>query len=121
VLPRCKSLVPDVPAVPTPVPRVSLSAFDSAKQGVGSIALEDDPERLADFAMTPWFSPILAFESDAEDASFFSLVTGPARYGKKGWFLPIYEGTDPDWSDEQVKNRVAELRSQGFEVRRSES
>lgn len=98
--------------------RLRQAEFEKLGRGSRSILI-DDPETLADIASIPWFSPVTVRreEESEEESPHYLLLTGPARYKTGGWYLPIYEGLDPDMSDEQIAQRLQELRKRGFEAR----
>ena len=44
---------------------------------------------LAEMAAIPWYSELFVGNADDEQAPYFHLLTGPARYKRGGWCLPI--------------------------------
>lgn len=100
---------------------VDVPGPDYAKlsRGASTIPL-GDPESLADVAAIQWYSELFVVNADDEDAPYFHLLTGPAKYKRNGWCLPILGDAGPDTTPEQVRQGVQEARNErGLNARHS--
>jgi hypothetical protein len=96
---------------------VSASGFDKLCRGAASIPLEE-PVHLAEMAAVPWLSMVAVREKGNNEELPLRFLTGPARYGKKEWHLPIYGHIGDDMPAEQIPRYVLEQRDKyGFASR----
>jgi hypothetical protein len=99
---------------------LSKAAYDKLCRGANSIPLER-PVSLAEMAALPWFSRAEIYEKGSEEEPPFIVLTGPARYKKGEWYLPLYKDVDEEMSDEQIRQEVQEIRKRGrFVMRQSQ-
>lgn len=79
----------------------------------------DEPDDLATMAAIPSDSIAALHNSDREEAGALLFLTGPARYAKTGWYLPVYEFVPIDMSDDAIPMFVNQLRMRdGFDARK---
>ena len=96
--------------------RLPREAFDKVRRGAASIPLEE-PVSLADLAAIPWYSLARVRPNDDTDVPTWRLITGPARYRKEGWYLPVFGVLDGD-PLEVMRDKVHTAREDfGFEPR----
>lgn len=99
--------------------RLQLSpyALDKALRSGKTIPLEE-PVRLAAMAGVPWCSVVDLRYQGGDDEEPFLRITGPARYKKGGWYLPIYEDIlDNELSLKEIRRKITNLRrNSGFET-----
>jgi hypothetical protein len=96
--------------------RVSKSAFQKIARGANSIPLEESVQ-IATMAGLPWKS-LVDLRHNGPDAETCTLISGPARYKKGGWYLPMFGSIGDDLSREEVHSKVMNQRRQdGFEAR----
>lgn len=91
---------------------LSRAAYDKVRRGASSIPLEE-PFSLAKMAAVPWYSLVTILQKGEKAPPELLLLTGPARYKKGGWYLPIYERIDPCLPPDQIRRRVEESREKG--------
>jgi hypothetical protein len=99
--------------------QLSEDAFEKVRRGATSIPLEE-PVSLAQMAAVPWYSVVAVSQKAQGKTPPFLLFTGPARYRKGGWYLPIYENIDPELSADDIRTHAQELRKRGgYEMRQA--
>jgi hypothetical protein len=81
---------PGKDAIEIPLPR---AAFDKVRRGANSVPLPAKVD-LAKMAALPWYSLLLVRPEDDDAKPTWRLVTGPARYRKTGWYLPVHGALD---------------------------
>jgi len=91
---------------------LSADAFTKVYRGACSIPLPE-PVPLAEMAAIPWYSQVTVRRKGAGESESFDVLTGPARYGRGGWYLPIWEDVDPELPRAQVRQKIRELRQEG--------
>lgn len=100
--------------------QLSETAFDKVARGATSMPLAK-PVLLAEMAAVPWLSLVAVHERGNPEEPPFRILTGPARYKKGEWYLPIYEDIGTDMPDKQIPRHVQELRkSSGFASRHTQ-
>jgi hypothetical protein len=98
---------------------ISKSAFQKIARGASAIPLEE-PVQLATMAGLPWRS-LVHLRHNGPDGESRILVSGPARYKKGGWYLPIFGSIGDDVSREEVHRKIMDQRREdGFEARLSQ-
>lgn len=91
--------------------------FDKVRRGAASVPLSE-PVDLAAMAAVPWYSLLLVRPEDDDAQPTWRLVTGPARYKKSGWSLPVYGAFD-DMSPDAMRAEVMRAREdQGYQPMR---
>jgi hypothetical protein len=65
------------------------SEFDKVRRGAKSIALPKTV-RLERVAALPWYSSVLVKPDDQDAVPAWRVLSGPARYRKGSWYLPVY-------------------------------
>jgi hypothetical protein len=73
------------------------AAFNKVRRGARGIPLAE-PVDLARVAAVPWGSLVAVRSDDDPAVPTWRVLTGPARHGPRGWFLPVldvYDGEPP--------------------------
>jgi len=87
---------------------------------VANSLLLKEPVPLAEMAAIPWLSLVAAYNADNEEEGAALFLSGPARYKKAGWYLPVYEFIPLEMTDAEIPAYVRSLRERdGFAPRRS--
>ncbi len=89
---------------------LSQEAFDKVRRGSTTSVPLQNPVQLAAMAGLPWCSLVAVRPNIDDSAPPLLLLSGPARYKKGGWYLPIYENIDPELSPDGIRRRIQELR-----------
>ncbi len=94
--------------------RLPRAAFDKVRRGATSVPLPAKVD-LAKMAALPWYS-LLLVRPEGEDAlPTWRLVTGPARYRKASWYLPVHGALD-EMAPEAMRAEVMRAREdQGYQ------
>lgn len=92
--------------------QLSAAALDKIERGSSSIPLHP-PISLAEMAGTPWYSLVSIRCAGDKTPVPVRLVTGPARYKKEGWYLPIYGAVDSTRLRDKGRGRVHKWREMG--------
>lgn len=103
-------------------PRLDLSLvltrpeFDKVRHGAASIPIKNRLT-LAESGSVPWYSLVSVLPDDDDEAPTWRLATGPAKYKKTGWCLPVYGVFDgePEQAIRAEINRARE--ADGYAVR----
>lgn len=91
--------------------------YERVFRGTEAIRLKE-PLSLAEWAGLPWGTPLRVCLQGQRDDEYFRVLTGPARFGKFGWELPILEDLDAEASREDVNERAREYREEaGYAAR----
>lgn len=91
--------------------------FEKLRRGAMSIPLAE-PIALADMAGLPWGTTVWVHCRGKSDDDSLRLLSGPARYGRTGWQLPILEEIDDEASPRDVEEQALSFRLEsGYEVR----
>jgi hypothetical protein len=99
--------------------QLSQKSYAKFSRGSSSVPL-DDSVQFAQAAGLPWFSLVAVREKADEPVPVDLLLSGPARYKKGGWYLPIYEDINADLSHDEICQRTQQLRKEhGFVTRHS--
>jgi hypothetical protein len=107
---------PDSDGVKMELPK---AVFAKARRGGTFIPVEESTP-LAEIAGLPWFSLVNVHESGNEEQPPFSVLSGPARYVKGKWQLPIYQYIREDMPFDEIPKYVKEARQRfGFGYRRT--
>lgn len=69
------------------------AAFDKVRRGATSVPLPAKVD-LAKMAAVPWYSLLAVRPEGDDEAPTWRLVSGPARYKKTGWSLPVFGALD---------------------------
>jgi hypothetical protein len=94
-----------------------LPEFEKVRHGAKSIPLGDQLP-LTRAASVPWYSLVAVRREGAKEAPSWRLMTGPARYKKAGWYLPVYGVFDGD-PREAIRAMIQEDReADGYSLRR---
>jgi hypothetical protein len=103
-------------------PRLDLSfvltraEFDKVLRGAASLPLGSRMS-LAESAAVPWYSLVSIRPDDDDVVPTWRLVTGPAKYKKTGWSLPVYGVIDNE-SETAMLAEVNRARAvDGFAIR----
>lgn len=95
------------------------AVFAKVGRGGASIPLEE-PAPLAEIAGLPWLSLVSVYERENEEQPPFLVLSGPARYVKGKWQLPIHEDIREDMPFAEIPKYVKETRQRlGFGYRRT--
>lgn len=95
------------------------AVYNKSCAGATSLPL-DEPVALAEMAAVPWLSLCGLTNCEQEDDGVLLFLTGPARYKKSGWYLPVFEYVPPDMPDGEIPAWIDGLRKrEGFGARRS--
>ncbi len=94
-------------------------AYSKIRNGATQVRIEDS-EDFTELAAMPWYAPVGVVNADKQDQGVLRLLSGPARYKKAGWYLPVYEYVPLDLPEEEIPALAAKLRERdGFAVRRA--
>lgn len=106
-------------------PRLDLSLvltrpeFDKVCRGAASIPL-GNRMTLAESGAVPWYSLVSVRPDDDDEAPTWRLVTGPAKYRKAGWYLPVYGALDGEPEEAMLAEVHRARDADGYALRRAE-
>ena len=102
---------PAATEIEIPLPR---AAFDKVRRGATSVPLPTSVD-LAKMAAVPWYSLLLVRPEGEDAVPTWRLVTGPARYRKANWYLPVHGALD-EMAPEAMRAEVMRAREdQGYQ------
>ena len=93
---------------------LSVAAFERVRDGANSVPISGAMS-LAEAGAIPWYSLLQLRPERVKDALPWRLVTGPVRYRKIGWYLPVYHRYDDEPADVIRSEQRKARREQGYE------
>jgi hypothetical protein len=92
--------------------------FEKVRRGAKSIPLPEDAS-VVEMAALPWYSTVRVSSEDEDSEPSWRLISGPARYQRAGWYLPVYGAVDAE-PEGSVRAEVERARQvDGYSLRRS--
>ncbi len=82
----------------------------------GQPARSERADNLAKLAALPWYSLLLVRPEDDDVVPTWRLVTGPARYRKTGWYLPVHGALDGQTPAAMYAGVMRAREDQGYQA-----
>ena len=77
-----------------------------------------EPIALADMAGLPWGTTVWVHCRGKSDDDSLRVLSGPARFGRTGWYLPVLEEVDDEAPPRDVEEQALSFRREcGYEAR----
>lgn len=98
---------------------VATDEMKKIRAGAKSIPLAE-PVALSEMAAVPWLTLCGVADPEHEEEGELLVLTGPAKYSKAGWYLPIMGDVPDDVADAAISDWIRSLRERhGFGLRRT--
>jgi hypothetical protein len=97
---------------------LSRAEFDKVRRGAASVPL-GARMALSDSAAVPWYSLLRVRPDDADEMPTWRVVTGPAKFRKSGWYLPVHGVLDGEPLDAMLAQARRAREADGYSLRTS--